>query len=90
MAMRVVTIDGRGRIAVPAELRDRLELKPGDALFIQVEENGFVLRLAKAVNPFESFAALGERAYRTGRTKSLRAFAAEEGIDLDDEPALSS
>jgi AbrB family looped-hinge helix DNA binding protein len=88
MAPRVVTLDGRGRIAIPSELRERLQLQPGDALFVQIEDNGFVLRLAKAVNPFDSFAALGEREYRAGRTKNLRNFASEEGIDLDDEPAL--
>lgn len=88
MAMRVVTVDGRGRIAVPADMREQLQIEPGDALFVQVENNGFVLRLAKAVNPFDSFAALGEREYRAGRTKSLRTFAEEEGIDLDDGTAL--
>ena len=88
MAASVVTIDGRGRIAVPSALREQLDLKAGDALFVQVEENGFVLRFAKAVNPFDSFAALGEREYRAGRTKNLRAFAAEEGISLDDDHSL--
>ncbi len=90
MATNVVTIDGRGRIAVPSELRNQLNFKPGDALFVQVEDNGFVLRLAKAVNPFDSFAALGEREYRVGRTKNLRVFAAEEGISLDDDESLQS
>ncbi|MEA2516129.1 MAG: hypothetical protein QOJ59_5618 [Thermomicrobiales bacterium] len=88
MATNVVTVDGRGRIAVPSALREQLNLKPGDALFVQVEENGIVLRLAKAMNPFDSFAALAEREYREGRTKNLRAFAAEEGISLDDDESL--
>ncbi len=88
MAARIVTVDGRGRVAVPVELREQLDLKPGDALFVQVEDNGAVLRLAKAVNPFDSFAALGEREYRQGRTKGLRTFAEEEGIALDDGEEL--
>lgn len=88
MVSKVVTMDGRGRIAVPAELRERLQIAPGDALFVQIEDNGFVLRVAKAVNPFDSLAALGERAFRDGQTRNLRDFAAEEGIDLDDEPSL--
>lgn len=57
-------------------------------MFIRIEENGSVLRLAGAVDPFDSFAALGEREYRSGRTKNLRTFAAGEEIGLDDEPAL--
>jgi AbrB family looped-hinge helix DNA binding protein len=81
-------MDGRGRIAVPAELRERLQMAPGDALFVQIEDNGYVLRLAKAVNPFDTLAALGDRAYREGQTRTLRDFAAEEGIDLDDKPSL--
>jgi AbrB family looped-hinge helix DNA binding protein len=88
MAAKVVTVDGRGRVAVPAELREQLDLKPGDALFVQVEENGVVLRMTKAVNPFDSFVALGEREYREGRTKSLRTFADEEGYALDDGEAV--
>lgn len=88
MAASVVTVDGRGRIAVPADLRERLDLKPGDALFVEVEDNGFVLRMAKAVNPLESPTAMAEYEYRAGRTKSLRTFAVEEGIDLDDGEAI--
>jgi AbrB family looped-hinge helix DNA binding protein len=88
MAASVVTVDGRGRIAVPADLRERLDLKPGDALFVEVEDNGFVLRMAKAVNPLDSLAAMAEHEYRAGRTKNLRTFAVEEGIDLDDDEAV--
>jgi len=85
VAAKVVALDGRGRIVVPAELRQQLNLEPGDALFVRVEVNGVVLRLTKAINPFDSFAALGEREYRAGRTRNLRTFAEEEGIALDDE-----
>jgi len=88
IATNVVTVDARGRIAVPSAFREKLDLKPGDALFVQIEENGSVLRLTKAVNAFDSFAALGEREYREGRTTNLRAFAAEEGISLEDERVL--
>ena len=87
MTTRAVTVDGRGRIAVPAEFRERLDLKQGDALFVQVEDNGVVLRLTKAVDPFDSLAALGEREYRAGRTKNLRTFAQEEGIAFDEDEA---
>jgi AbrB family looped-hinge helix DNA binding protein len=87
MPTRVVTVDGRGRISVPAEFRERLDLKQGDALVVQVEENGVELRLTKAADPFDTLAALGEREYRTGRTKNLRTFAQREGIALDEDEA---
>ena len=85
MAASVVTVDARGRISVPADLRKQLELEPGDALFVEIEDNGQVLRLAKAVNPFDSLTAMAEYEYRAGRTRNLRAFAEDEGISLDDE-----
>jgi hypothetical protein len=40
------------------------------------------------VNPLDSLAAMAEYEYRAGRTKNLRIFAVEEGIDLDDDEAV--
>lgn len=70
---------------MPADLRGRLDPKHGDACFVEVEDNGFVLRLVKAVNPLDPLVAMAEYEYRAGRTKNHRAFAAEDGIDLDYE-----
>jgi hypothetical protein len=42
-----------------------------------------VLRYAKAVNPFDALADHAIAELRAGRTKNLRAFAAENDIELD-------
>jgi len=51
-----VKVDPKGRLSIPAELRKRLGIKPGDTLFVETEGNGRVLRFAKARNPFNGLA----------------------------------
>ncbi len=55
MAYRVV-IDPRGRITLPKEVRDQLNLHPGDALVLRTSGEKIVLE--KASNPFERLADL--------------------------------
>lgn len=45
------TIDAKGRVTIPAPVRQALGMREGDTLFISAE-NGIV-RLAKAQNPFD-------------------------------------
>lgn len=81
--MAVARLDSKGRIAIPAEIREKLGLESGDTFFFAADENE--IRMAKAVNPFDALAdhALEER--RAGRTRRLRDYAAEKGIDLNAE-----
>lgn len=81
--MAVARLDSKGRIAIPAEIREKLGLESGDTFFFALDENE--IRMAKAVNPFDALAdhALAER--RAGRTRRLRDYAAEKGIDLNAE-----
>lgn len=80
--MAIVTIDDKGRVMIPKKVREELDVQPGDALFLRREGN--ILQLAKAENPFDALAAHAEREYLAGRTRSLRDFAAAEGIKLDE------
>jgi AbrB family looped-hinge helix DNA binding protein len=59
-----VTVDSKGRVTIPAEAREALGVEPGTVLF--VEREGDVLRLAKAVNPFDGLPrrAPGRAMYR--------------------------
>ncbi len=81
--MAAVTVDAKGRLAIPSEVRAALGIKAGDVLFLESDVEGQVLHVAKAINPFDGLAEYAEREYRAGRTRSLRSFAEEEGIDLD-------
>jgi len=76
--MAVARLDSKGRIAIPAAIREKLGLESGDTFFLAADENE--IRMAKAVNPFDALAdhALDER-------RRLRDYAAEKGIDLDAE-----
>lgn len=76
-----ITVDSKGRVTLPAEAREALGMTPGTVLF--VDREGDVLRLAKAVNPFDALAAHALAEYRSGQTMSLREFARAEGISLD-------
>lgn len=80
--MVAVTVDAKGRFAIPSELRSQLGIKPGDVLFIEPSIDDEVLHVAKAINPFDGLADHAVQEYRAGRTRSLRAYADAEGIDL--------
>lgn len=40
------TVDDRGRVLIPKELRDRLGLEPGDSVLIDADEEALYLRPA--------------------------------------------
>jgi AbrB family looped-hinge helix DNA binding protein len=76
--MAAVTIDSKGRLSIPKELREELELGAGDVVFVKRE--GDTLRLAKAVNPLASAVAEGVAEYRAGRKIALKRLAKKHGV----------
>lgn len=79
--MTTVTMDNEGRIVLPQDLRDGLDLKPGDELVIEWEGDlatvetleAFILRRGRE----------GERAFRAGGLKTIEELAAEYDVDLN-------
>jgi bifunctional DNA-binding transcriptional regulator/antitoxin component of YhaV-PrlF toxin-antitoxin module len=82
-AMSTVTarMDDKGRLAIPREMREELNLVPGSTVFLKLE--GGVLQMAKAEDPFEVLARGAEQEYRQGRTRSLRDYARANEIQVD-------
>ena len=44
----IVKLDNQGRVLIPAEIREKLEMKPGDRLTLLVEDGALVLLTFKA------------------------------------------
>ena len=74
-------VDAKGRITIPASVRGRVGMEPGDVYIIDVEQS--VIRLAKAKNPFDALVDHAIEEYRAGKTRSLHDYAASNGIDPD-------
>lgn len=68
--MATLRVDEKGRITLPAHVRKDLDLGPGDTVFYE-EEDGIV-RIAKAINPFDALADRAVDEYRAGKTRRLR------------------
>jgi AbrB family looped-hinge helix DNA binding protein len=83
--MVTVTVDSKGRLSIPADIRVAMNIKSGDVLFLESDTEHKVIHFAKAVNPFDGLAEHAVREYQAGRTRNLRAYAAENGIDLNGE-----
>jgi len=81
--MAAVTVDVRGHLSIPTEMRNKLGIEAGDILFIEADPEHGILHLAKAINPFDGLAEYAVQEYRAGKTRTLRDYAADRGIDLD-------
>jgi len=42
-------LDDRGRIYIPKPVRERLFIKPGDKMYIKIEEGSFLVLTTKAI-----------------------------------------
>lgn len=54
-------------------------------MFLETDSENAVIHIAKAINPLDALAEHAEQEYRAGRTRSLRAYAGDRGIAIDDE-----
>lgn len=68
--MVTVTIDNKGRILLPRALRRALRVDSGDVLYLA--QDGQIVSLTKAENPFDRLAAEAVAEYYAGDTISLK------------------
>jgi len=83
--MVTVRVDAKGRLSIPVDVRDALNIEAGDVFFLESDAEHEVIHLAKAKNPFDGLSEHAVEEYRAGRTRRLRAYAAENGIELNGE-----
>lgn len=74
-------IDSKGRISIPKRYRELIGLQPGDAMFLEVDEETGTLQIRKAINPFDILALDALRQYEAGETRSLDEIMAELGVE---------
>ncbi|KXS36772.1 MULTISPECIES: AbrB/MazE/SpoVT family DNA-binding domain-containing protein [unclassified Candidatus Frackibacter] len=79
----VTKVDDKGRITIPKKVRKSSGIDKGEVLFIDVELGQ--LKLTRAVeDPIVKLKEYTEKEYENGKTKNLRQYAKEKGMDLDD------
>ena len=49
-----VTVDEKGRILIPKEIRENFKIKPGDRFSIRIERNSLILLKTESLNDFQS------------------------------------
>lgn len=76
-------VDNKGRLLLPKKVRERLDVKAGDMLFLRLR--GKVLQLAKPENPFDVLARQAIRERTAGGTRDIRDVAADWGVKLEHE-----
>jgi AbrB family looped-hinge helix DNA binding protein len=81
-----VRVDSKGRLTIPRDVREGLDIEPGTTFFLQV--SGGVLSFVKAENPFEVLAHVAEAEYRQGHTRSLLEFVREQDVEADAQPIV--
>ena len=78
-----VRVDSQGRLTIPGSVRKKLDVKPGDTFFL--EQEGRVLRYAKADNPFDALATYAIDDYRAGKTTTVDDLAQNLSVGADGE-----
>ena len=80
-----VKVDAKGRLSIPQRLRAGIGIEPGDTFFVEWDETRKLLQFARVENPFDVLAEHALNEWRSGRTRTLQAFAAANDISLNDD-----
>ncbi len=80
MSGMTLKVDSKGRVTIPNKLRENLDIKPGDTLYLNSTDETILLK--KAVDPFDMVALEALKEHREGKTISIEDLAEEMGVDL--------
>lgn len=83
--MDAFKVDAKGRLSIPQEIREQFSIESGDLFFVKADSEHATIHFSKAQNPFDGPTQHAIEKYHTGRTRSLEEYAADRGINLDDE-----
>jgi len=80
MSGMTLKVDSKGRVTIPNKLRENLDIKPGDTLYLNSTDETILLK--KAIDPFDMVALEALKEHREGKTISIEDLAEEMGVDL--------
>ena len=79
----IVRVDSKGRITLPKEIRENADIEEGDVFFVDAIHGQ--IKLTEAVkDPVVVLREYAREEYEKGRTRNLRDYAEEKGIELDE------
>ncbi|MGO8714391.1 MAG: AbrB/MazE/SpoVT family DNA-binding domain-containing protein [Smithella sp.] len=75
-------VDNEGRVTLPEKIRKALKLEPGSTVLIELESDKNVIHIRPALDDLLLvIAKQAEEDYAAGKTRNLREYAREHGID---------
>lgn len=75
-------VDNEGRVALPEKIREALKLEPGSTVLIELEAGTNVIHIRPALDDLILvIAKQAEEEFAVGKTRNLREYAREHGID---------
>lgn len=82
--MSITKVSSKGQITIPKEVRDKLNLGPGDKVLIELSAQGALLK--PLLKPSESMEGIGKRTKK--KLGNLRAVELVERMRKEDEEEL--
>lgn len=68
-----LTVDNKGRLTIPKNVREALNIENGDVLLLKFDSENGILQIARAIqNPIEALSKYADKELEAGRTKNLR------------------
>ena len=68
-----LTVDSKGRLTIPKNVREALHIKNGDVMLLKYDSKVGILQIARAKqDPIEALSEYADKEFEAGRTKDIR------------------